>query len=392
MRFVAFLSLAFFLPALGAADFDAVTQAGFRRVMRDFWWPGTSLIYTCPPAEVQKADFYTDGFKIWEKPGDYGHGLEDCAIIGGVALSGLCDAFEVTGNAALRETARQVAQGLVNLGTVHGVKGFIARGICVEDGRSVCALSSIDQHTHAIHGLWRYYFSPICDDRLRSEIRRVLSEVADRMTAQVTKENGWSFQQAVGHGSTGGICKMRFNRPHEGMRLAMFYAAAWAVSGDGRYRAKFREYLDEDVAKSMELAMATPEQMKGLLRYMPDYTLLQMQTSLELVLATVGSDADRERVRACMQKPAQMAAERALRLKGRDTKYLCGCGETALAQLMTPGFPFGADQLRTLMDAIRAQPLDSVASSCRTVHLYAAWWRLRRRGLNVGFNGNETVK
>jgi len=370
-----------FAAALVAPVTDAQVASGLDRVMREFYWKPTSLVYTCPPKDVEPASTYTNGFKVWEKDGDYGHGLEDCAIVGGVALSGVCDAYLVTRDERLRDTARKLARGLVNLGTVHGVKGFIARGICVEDGRSVCALSSIDQHTHGLHGLWRYAKSPLFDERLGPDIRRVLSEVADRMTAQVTAENDWSFQQAVGRGTTRGICKMRFNWPHEGMRLAMFYAAAWSVTGERRYFDLYRKYLDEDIAKSLELKTATGAEMQKLLRRMPDYTLLQMQTSLELVLSVEPDPQYRSRIRACMDKPAEMAAERAKRLKSGETKYLCGAGELQLAQLMVPGGTYPAEQRVILENAIRDVPFETRASPVRIVHLGAAWWRMRRNAL-----------
>lgn len=360
---------------------DAQVNDGLARVMEKYYWAPTSLIYTCSPDQVEPASTYTNGFKIWEKNGDYGHGLEDCAIVGGVALSGLCDAYLVTKDPSLRETARKLAKGLVNLGTVHGVKGFIARGICVEDGKSVCALSSMDQHTHCLHGLWRYAKSELLDPALLPDIRRVLSEVADRMTAQVTKENDWSFQQAVGHGTTRGICKMRFNWPHEGMRLAMFYAAAWSVTGEKKYFDLYRTYLDEDIAKSMELAEADNEKMRKLIGRMPDYTLLQMQTSLELVLAVEPDAEYRRKIRACMDKPADMAADRARRLKSGETKYLCGCGELQLAQMMVPGRVRSEEQRMILERAILDVPFADKASCVRVVHLYAAWWRQRRNAL-----------
>lgn len=368
--------------ALAAPVTDAQVNAGLDRVMREFYWEPTSLIYTCPPSRVEPASTYTNGFKVWEKNGDYGRGLEDCAIVGGVALSGVCDAYLVTRDERLRDVARRIARGLVNLGTVHGVKGFIARGICVEDGRSVCALSSIDQHTHCLHGLWRYAKSPLFDEKaLGPDIRRVLSEVADRMTEQVTEANDWSFQQAVGHGTTRGICKMRFNWPHEGMRLAMFYAAAWSVTGARKYFDLYRRYLDEDIEKSLELKTADGPKMRQLQGRMPDYTLLQMQTSLELVLAVEPDKAYRERIRACMDKPAEMAAARAKRLKSGESRWLCGCGELQLAQLMVPGLAYPAEQRTILENAIRDVPFASQASCVRVVHLYAAWWRWRRNAL-----------
>ena len=108
------------LRAEDTAALDADVKGGWARVMREYYWEPTSLIYTCLPKDVQKADFYTDGFRVWERSGDYGHGLEDCAIICGVALSGLCDRYLVTGERSLADDARKLARGLVNLATVHG--------------------------------------------------------------------------------------------------------------------------------------------------------------------------------------------------------------------------------------------------------------------------------
>ena len=375
-------------PCGGAATgFDATDRevmAGLSRVMREFFWEPTSLIYTCPPEDVEPASTYANGFKIWEKPGDYGKGLEDCAILGGVALGGLCDAFMVTGDRALADDARRIAKGLVNLATVHGVKGFIARGICVEDGKSVCSLSSIDQHTLAVWGLWRYFRSPLADNALRPEIRRVLAEVADRMTEQVTERNDWSFQQAVGRGDTRGICKMRFNRPHEGMRLSMVYAAAWAVTGAREYRDLYRKYVEEGIAKSMELAAArTPQEQARLRGTMPDYALLQMLVSLELV-AAVEPDADRRRrIWDCMAAPARIAVRRAAALGVGETQYLCGCGELSIVQSIA-GAGDRAERERALCAAIAAKPFADQASCCRIVHLFAAWWRYRAGRLQGG--------
>jgi len=371
-------------PAVYGVDVareDANAAAGWARVMKEYYWEPTSLVYTCHPKDVQKADFYTNGFRIWEKNGDYGYGLEDCAIVGGVALSMLCDRYAVTGEATLKADARKIAQGLVNLCTVHGVKGFVARGICVEDGKSVCALSSIDQHTHCLHGLWRYWNSPLLDPALKGEIARVVSEVADRMTAQVTPENDWSFQQAVGHGTTRGICKMRFNWPHEGARLPMFYAVAWDVTKKPVYRELYRKYLDEGLTNSMRLATASPAELKPMLARMPNYTLLQMQTSLEVLHALAADAAERARVRRAMEKPAQMAAERALKNGSSGGRWLCSCGELSLAQTMAEGFGYGSAQQETLLKAIAAEPFAAKAASCRIVHLAAAWWRARRTGV-----------
>ena len=372
----------------GAADYaevDADVRGGWGRVMREYYSETTSLIYSCYPKDVQKASFYANGFRVWEKNGDYGIGLEDCAILCGVGLSGICDQYLATGDKSLADDARKLARGLINLATVHGVKGFVARGICVEDGKSVCALSSIDQHTHFLHGLWRYWNSPLLDPTLKADITRVVSEVADRMTEQVVESNDWSFQQAVGSGTTRGICKMRFNRPHEGARLAMFYAVAWDVTKRQEYRDLWRKYVDEGLANSMRLATVSAEKLKKDFEgWMPNYTLLQMQTSLEVLYALALNEGERMWVRAAMQKPAEMATERACRNKSGNGRYLCSCGELSLAQTMVPGYPYGGGQMKILLDSIAAEPFGDTAKSVRVVHLSAAWWRWRRNAREHG--------
>ena len=379
--------------AVNVAAVDEEVKCGWARMMREYYWEPTSLIYACHPKDVQKASFYTNGFKIWEKDGDYGYGLEDCAIMGGVALSGLCDRYLVTGDKLIAGDARKIAQGLVNLATVHGVKGFIARGICVEDGKSVCALSSIDQHTHCLHGLWRYWNSPILDPALKPDIARVVSEVADRMTVQVTERNNWSFQQAVGNGTTRGICQLRFNKPHEGARLAMFYAVAWDVTKKQVYRELWRKYVDEGLANSMRLTTVSPEKLKvDFERWMPNYTLLQMQTSLEVLYELAPSEGERMLVRAVMQKPAEMARMRACLNGSGNGMWLCSCGELSLAQTMVPDFPYDERQEKILLEAISSEPFADKATSMRILHLAAAWWRWRRNSIRrgqapLGFHG-----
>ncbi len=72
----------------------------------------------------------------YPNPCGYSTGMEDGAILGGAMLSVLCDRFEVTKEESLREKAANVFAGLQRCVTVHGVKGFVARNVCPEDGTS----------------------------------------------------------------------------------------------------------------------------------------------------------------------------------------------------------------------------------------------------------------
>ena len=67
-------------------------------------------------------------------------------------------------------------------------------------------------------------------------------------------------------------------------------------------------------------------------------------------------------------------------LDGGNIRWLCGAGETLLAQLYVPGRPFSEAMVALLRKSLTEPPLPT-ASSCRIVHLAAAYWRWRRNAL-----------
>jgi len=77
-------------------------------------------------------------------PCGWGTGMEDSMINAGTIISMICDRFEVTKDEAMRQYATDVFKGMVSCAEVHGVKGFIARSVCLFDGKSVYADSSRD--------------------------------------------------------------------------------------------------------------------------------------------------------------------------------------------------------------------------------------------------------
>ncbi len=356
------------------AEQRAWADAAWTRVMNVFYCEKTGGIYISSPDRVNKAKDFPGG--LLKPEFGYGTGLEDCAIDGGVALSGLVDRFAVTGDEATRRDAAKVARGLLKLTSAHPYRGFVARGLCVEDGKSICRLSSRDQVTHWAHGLYRYYASAMASDAERAEIRLRFSEVADLMLRNVTEKNNWNFLQADGTMDPRGICKMRHTYPHEAARLAMVYALAWKVTGDEKYRKAYEDVREEAVTGSCALATTPDRVVNGL---MPDYALIQMNTSLEALLMVEADEAVRARMISAMVMCANIASRRAPVRGSSDTKYLCGCAELHLAQMMVPkaAFDWTAPQQDILARAICAVPADRVGA-CRACHLFAAYWRARR--------------
>jgi hypothetical protein len=95
-------------------------------------------------------------------------------ISAGVMLSLIVDRYAVTNDQTLRDRAASVFQGIQRCATVHEVPGFLARGVCPEDAKSIYPNSSRDQYTHAVHGLWLYLHSPLCDAATKQAIGEIL--------------------------------------------------------------------------------------------------------------------------------------------------------------------------------------------------------------------------
>ncbi len=232
-------------------------------------------------------------------PCGYGTGMEDGAILGGAMLSVLCDRYAVTGEDALRAKAASVFAGLRRCVTVHGVRGFVARNVCPEDAMSTYINSSRDQVTHFVHGVWRYYHSPLPDPATKEQSRVALGDVAERMIEFVTPENDYDFLRADGQRCPLGICRMWNVQSHEAARLPMIYAAAWDVTRQERYREQWRKY-----------AAAAVEQSANPSEHAPAYALLQMQCSLELLRALEPDQALRTTIHARMTHVRDLAARR----------------------------------------------------------------------------------
>ena len=351
-------------------------DAAWARVMRVFFCPATGCIYDCEPRGVTPAADFPGGLLRPEL--GYGHGLEDCAILGGVALSGLVDRHAVEPSPQVRADAAAVARGLANLVSAHPYAGFVARGLCVEDGRSICRVSSRDQVTHWAHGLGRYLLGGMASGDEAARARRLFCEVAARMKRNVTAENDWNFLQADGLPDPYGVCKMRHVLPHEAARLAMVYGLAWKVTGDDGWRREYEALRDEAIDGSR---FPGGTEMDVLEARMPDYSLHQMNTSLEALLMVEADGPRRGKIAAAMADCARLARGRAFKRTGADTRYLCGCAEVHLAQMMAPRdvFDWDAGQRALLAGAILHTPA-SQSGALRAVHLFAAYWRARQYG------------
>jgi hypothetical protein len=359
------------------------------RAMMSTWHEGTGLVYGCPPEQVRPSTGAVNGMFPWTAETGYGAGMSDCALICGTALSGLVDRFAALGDDESGTDAAKVARGVLNLAKLHGVRGFVARGLCADDARTICSLSSRDQFTHWVHGLWRYSCSPMADPSLVSEYRTLVADVAGFMEERVTPERGWNFGLADGGEDPRGICTMWGPdlAPHEDTRLPAIYAAASMATGDAHWRNLYEGVIDEALDRTLRIDGPDRAQF---LSPLPCYSLYQANASLELLLAFEGGNPSRrEKIERAMRAFSAIAADKARRaLQNPDAAPpygMCWDGELALAMLLTPGVP-DAEVVAPLL--ARAVGYSDLAESgvIRASHVMAAFWRWRA-GVRTGTSG-----
>jgi len=268
----------------------------------------------------------------------------------------------------------------VSCAEVHGVKGFIARSICLADGKSVYPESSRDQYTHYVHGMWKFYNSPLSDAAQRNKMREIVNNVCVYAKKYVTKENDYYFNSI--DGKHGIVSKMWEVEPHESARLPMIYAAGWQITGKSCWHDMYKKYALKAAQASLELAKTS---------YLA-YALLQMQVLLELLYEVEQEDSSlRDIYLSAMKKAAYYVDHKAWlaqipdtdsgkypdfslfcedwrKRKRRDmTGYIVPCwgkeflksffmvresGEAPLVQLLCPGFEFNPIQLEFLKNSI----------------------------------------
>lgn len=357
----------------------ALMDTGWARVRSAYSDPTTHGIYATFPKDCEPLANYADG--ILKDRQRYAKGVEDCPIVGGIALSMFVDRHAVTHDDNLKSEARWVAEGIRNLVFNHRWPGYPSRGLNPLDGKSIGALSSRDQVTHIAHGLWRWAKSPLANDDDRALASTTLVAVAEWMLRTIAKENDWSFGCADGTKDQRGVTKMRQTRPHEAARLASLYAATYDLTKNDRYRIALEEVLEEALADSEKFSQMTQDDLKY---GVPDYALLQMSSSLEVLRGVLKDSAISRnvqdpkaisRIDVLLNQVATLAAKRDAENE-KHSPWLCGAAERPLSMLMAPSFVFPENSRAKLFAEIERIPF-SRAHATRIIELSAAYWRMK---------------
>lgn len=358
---------------------QAACDAGWARQMTTRN-PATGVVTGCDWRKaVPPADATNNLYRMYKgRPGGWGPpGVGDAPLICGTALSGLVDKWEATHDPSVREDARKVARGVLNLAVLHGYRGFVCRGFCA-DNRTTVSLSSRDQYTHWVHGLWRYASCDMADPEIVGEYAVRVAEVAAFMEARVTEAHDWNFGLADSvEKDYRGICTMWGPDvwPHEAARLPMIYCAAYLATGDVHWRDQYERYVDAALEKTLEIQTMDPRKIAG---RMPCYSLFQANTSFEPILAYEKRPDRVEKIRTAMSAFARLARARAEHANPAKPPYgMCWDGELLLTQLMAPSGGLDAQGRAFLEAAVKRQDLTK-SGVCRAAHVFAAYWRHRR--------------
>ncbi len=371
-------------------DFPRISDKRLRESCERGWQaamktrnPHTGVVTGCdwtkskPPADAKNNlyDMYDS------RPGGWGPGgVGDAPLICGTALSGLVDAWTLTRSAKVKEDAAKVAEGVLNLAVLHGYKGFVCRGFC-SDNKTTVSLSSRDQYTHWVHGLWRYASSDIASPAIKERYKKHIVEVAEFMEDRVVPESEWNFGLAHSREKDyRGICYMWGPKiwPHEAARLPMIYIAAYMATGNEHWKELYEKYIDEALEKTLEIKTLDPNKVAWRL---PCYSLFQVNTSFEPILAYEKNQSRIEKIKESMKIFADIANARmksSLKHLGMKHYGMCWDGELLLTQLMSPETLVDENIEKFLEEAImRERP--EVMDVCRAAHILASYWRYKIR-------------
>ncbi len=253
------------------------SDAAWEFIRVKLFHPGTNLFYDYLTSREHEHRF--DHLPTAEEiarsvpnPCGWGTGMEDCMLNAGSVMEILVLREKRQPSPENRAFAARVLEGMALCAEVHGVSGFVARGVSPRDGKSCYINSSRDQFTLFVYGLWRYLHSTLPEEAGRRRAAGLLVKTAEYCEKTVTPENNWNLLRLDGHPAL--VSKLWECHLHEVMRLPMFYAAAWEASGDEHWRDLALRYARPGIAVNLTLDPAAPWW---------DIELVQMQLSLALL-------------------------------------------------------------------------------------------------------------
>lgn len=205
-------------------------------------------------------------------PCSWNTGMENSGINGATMLNVIANRYKATKDKSLLPYAEKLIKGFRLTTSISGVRGFLARSVLPQDGKSYYYESSRDQYTHAVYGFCRYMECGLCTKEQRETLTDMLVAFAEYAQKCVTPENRYQLLRADGGDTM--VCGMLNVAPHEWTRLPMFYVAAWKFSGDDRWLDEYKKIRDVCVDGSYGIKQKYWDK---------PFCLAQMQDSLRIL-------------------------------------------------------------------------------------------------------------
>lgn len=338
----------------------------WEKEIKTYYSPETHAWHGGPSASAPTPEQVKD---LWPNPVGYGSIIADDALYEGTLLPALLELYEITGDSKLEPMINDTWLGLRAIGSAHGVRGFVPRGICPADGKSIYITSSRDQVTHFVDALWQYYHSKFASEDSKKQIVRLLADLADVMHEQVNEENDFSFLRADGTKDPRGLHKMWHVYSHEAARLPMIYAAAFDVTGNKKYAEYYNVYAAESIRQSRELKT---KPMREVNAWVPTYSFYQMQCSLALMFRLEKEPGLKSEILAAMEEASEFSTARINRVVNQYGKR--DISELIMAWTMIRDLKLNPDQkkalAKTLTEWLERKNSDGPAE---TIHVLGAY-------------------
>lgn len=162
---------------------------------------------------------------------------ENGSFFGGVYLEGMVNRWLLTGDEADRAKARRIAEGLMFLASVGETRGFVARGVAT-DGRSHFPVTSNDQTTPWLCGMWRYVMSGAAEEEERERITAKMIEIVELL-----RERKWRTPCDFGPFDT--LNDMTMLTFESSPRLLWLCKVMAALTGDDEWEGAYERLLPE---------------------------------------------------------------------------------------------------------------------------------------------------
>lgn len=266
-------------------------------IMNNLFDEKTGMIYTFINPATMKPVFPSVE-EVWQSiPNTAGWQtpIEDCCLCGGTSLAAMLLRHQSNPCAETEQSVRNIFRGLKTLASCGRRRGFIARGV-LPDGKTHYMDTSVDQYTHFLFGIWRYFKSPLCSVEDREFIKQKVSDIC----LQLEEDDFYINTEAGSAATFGDIGALRYSRVE---RVLQVYAAGWKLTGNAHFEEIYNRLKEEQNGKRMEiLATQFPPSGECL------YAILQTQMALRCLYEIEPDSKSRAIFREAMSRVASAAA------------------------------------------------------------------------------------